>query len=248
MFPLLYHTHHSLHSEDIPFWLALAARCNGPILELGCGTGRVLLPLAQAGRQVVGIDNDGSMLSFLRNSIPGELSHRVSLVQADFTRLCLKLQFGLIIMPCNTYSTLTRADRRAALHCLRQQLTPAGLFAVSMPNPTLLAHLPTHGKPEIEETFYLPTTGQPVQVSSAWNRAQDVFTLNWYYDLLFPDGGVERMSACVKHQVTPVKELLEEMREIGFQPDTLYGDFDQSEYTQTADHLIILASPVNSLP
>ncbi|MBN2547526.1 MAG: class I SAM-dependent methyltransferase [Anaerolineales bacterium] len=248
MFPLLYHTHHCLHSQDIPFWLSLADHCNGPILELGCGTGRVLLPLARAGRQVFGIDNDPAMLSFLSHSIPGELSQQVSLVQADFTRFCLKKQFELIIMPCNTYSTLTEPDRRATIECLRNQLSPAGIFAVSMPNPYLLRHLPAHAEPEVEESFCLPTNGQPVQVSSAWNRTQDVFTLNWYYDLLFPDGSVERISACIQHQLTPVKELLEEMREIGLHPDTLYGNFDPSEYTQTADHLIILASPVNNLP
>jgi ubiquinone/menaquinone biosynthesis C-methylase UbiE len=48
MFPQLYHIHHNAHTEDLPFWLKLAQQQGGPVLELGCGTGRVLIPLIQA--------------------------------------------------------------------------------------------------------------------------------------------------------------------------------------------------------
>ena len=49
MLPSVYHAHHNRHLEDLPFWLDLAAQTGDPLLELGCGTGRVLIPLAQAG-------------------------------------------------------------------------------------------------------------------------------------------------------------------------------------------------------
>ena len=60
MFPQLYHAHHNRSLEDLPFWLELAAQAGDPILELGCGTGRVLIPLAQAGYHTIGLDNDPS--------------------------------------------------------------------------------------------------------------------------------------------------------------------------------------------
>ena len=62
MLPLLYHAHHNRYKEDLPFWLELAARHGDPVLELGCGSGRVLLALAQDGYQVYGLDNDPGML------------------------------------------------------------------------------------------------------------------------------------------------------------------------------------------
>ena len=66
MFPTLYHAHHGQYQEDLPFWLKLANQQGGPVLELGCGTGRVLLPLARGGFQTVGLDNDLEMLRFLQ--------------------------------------------------------------------------------------------------------------------------------------------------------------------------------------
>jgi glycosyltransferase involved in cell wall biosynthesis len=65
MYPQLYHTHHSLRARDLPFWESLAAKIGDPILELGCGTGRVLHTLAGLGYTVTGLDYDPDMLAFL---------------------------------------------------------------------------------------------------------------------------------------------------------------------------------------
>src|SRR4030042_1817899 len=105
--PLLYHTHHLLNPEDIPFWLDLAAHNPNSLLELGCGTGRVLFPLVQAGHDAWGLDYDFEMLSFLRSNLPAELLPRLRVLQADFTHFRLAMRFGLILMPCNTFSTLS---------------------------------------------------------------------------------------------------------------------------------------------
>ena len=63
---LLYDTHHQRHLEDLPFWLELARNANGPILELGCGTGRILLPLLENNLPAIGLDLDADMLAILR--------------------------------------------------------------------------------------------------------------------------------------------------------------------------------------
>jgi SAM-dependent methyltransferase len=125
MLPLLYHTHHNLHPEDIPFWLELAAESSAgifqsPILELGCGTGRVLVPLAQHGYTVYGLDHDFDMLLFLHQNLPARVASRVHIFQADFAALHLHQRFGLILMPCNTFSTLTSEVRQVTLESVRQ--------------------------------------------------------------------------------------------------------------------------------
>jgi SAM-dependent methyltransferase len=89
MFPPLYHAHHNLYADDLPFWLDLAGKVDGPVLELGCGTGRVLLPLAQAGRQVYGLDNDWEMLRFLANRLTPDLRSLADLIQADMSHSTL---------------------------------------------------------------------------------------------------------------------------------------------------------------
>ena len=85
------------------------------VLELGCGTGRILLPLAQAGVRMVGLDNDLDMLDYLRSHLPAELTPEPLLFAAEITNFHLELSFGLVILPCNTWSTLSAAQRLQAL-------------------------------------------------------------------------------------------------------------------------------------
>jgi len=241
MFPLLYHTHHNLHREDIPFWLDLAEHSPGPALELGCGTGRVLAALDQAGRQVFGLDLDIEMLKVLKEHLPEISAGRNRVFQADFTAFRLAARFGLILLPCNTYSTLSTTDRVRLLKCALEHLKPGGTFATSLPNPVLLRSLPRQAGSEIEEIFPHPLDNEPVQVSSEWRRDQKSLTLQWHYDHLLPEGRVERVTSQVIHHLTGVETYQEEIEAVGFGELKLMGDFDGSDYTPSSPQLILLS-------
>jgi len=241
MDPLLFHSHHSLHQDDIPFWESSAARHPGTLLELGCGTGRVLLALAQAGNPVVGLDKDENMLAFLKNNLTPDLALHVAVIQADFLRFRFSKPFSLIIMPCNTYSTLPANDRRSVLACARQNLSPGGAFTVSMSNPLLLETIPFRSDPQVEDIFLHPLTGDPVQVSSSWERTKKSLTVKWHYDILKPDGDVTRLSTEVLQHIVSFPNYLDEMRQEGFTSYTLFGDFDVSAYSSDSPQLIIEA-------
>lgn len=241
MFPLLYDAHHRLHTEDLPFWLDLAQQQPGPILELGCGSGRVLIPLLQSGQSIVGLDHDAGMLAVLQANLPPALRQQAALIQADFTRFRLGGAFGLILMPCNTYSTLPPAARRALLGCVRRHLAPGGQFAASLPNPEWLRSLPRVSPAELEEIFPHPLDGEPVQVSSAWRRTRREFILDWYYDHLQPDGLVERLTVQLRHQLTAVADYVAELHAAGFEAVQTLGGYDRSPLTADAPDLILLA-------
>ena len=244
MFPALYHAHHAQHPEDLPFWEGLASRQEGPLLELGCGTGRVLLHLAQAGFQAWGLDSSAEMLRFLRaqpDAQPGAAQARV--FQADLAAYHLDLRFGLILLPCNTLSTLPPETRRAAFACARRHLRPDGLFAASLPNPTLLRRLARRSQPEYEESFAHPLDGEPVQVSSGWERSGSEFTVSWHYDHLLPDGRVERLTAQARHQLTPLTVYRQELLEAGLEVVEQFGDFDRGPHSASAPHWIFTARP-----
>jgi SAM-dependent methyltransferase len=243
MLPLLYHAHHRRHMEDLPFWLNLARQEGSPLLELGCGSGRLLIPLAQAGFRVVGLDSDTSMLEFIRKNQPLQAQAIPWLVNADMSHFNLAMRFELILVPCNTFSTLSATHRVGCLACVHRHLVADGTFAVSLPNPLVLQSLPRRSENQVEEELVHPTTGNPVQVSSAWKRRKNVFTLAWTYDQLFPDGTIQRLRVESCHYLDPPDSYLAEFERMGFTIDEVYGDYDLSAYASDSPYLIIQSSP-----
>jgi hypothetical protein len=153
----------------------------------------------------------------------------------------LAQSFELILLPCNTLSTLPGPTRSAALGRVRQHLSPTGLFAASLPNPSLLRRLPRQADSEIEEIFPHPVDGEPVQVISAWQRSGRHFTITWHYDHLLADGRVERVTAQVNQALLGVEEYIGEFQKAGLTVEGTYGDFDRSPYAEDSPNLIILA-------
>lgn len=238
----LIHAHHNRYQEDIPFWLGLAAQAGDPVLELGCGTGRVLIPLIKAGYLVTGLDRNLSMLKFLRTNITHKVNPFPDLIAADMSRCVMAAKFPLVILPCNTFSTLEEAERKDCLQCIHRVLIPGGMFAVSMPNPELLRKLTARSEEEIEDEFLLSQSGNPVQVSSSWQRTKHTFKVTWIYDHLLPDGTVERTKTDTVHRMVSLETYIGEIHAAGLRVTEIYGDFDRSDYTQDSPHLIILAS------
>ena len=243
--PQLVHAHYSRENQDLPFWLALAGESGGPVLELGCGTGRVLIPLALAGYTAVGLDHDAGMLAFLRGTTPVALRGRVHLVQGELSAFHFGRQFPLILLPCNTLSTLDRSQRGRLFERVRRHLAPGGLFAASIPNPAWLLELPPVSEPEVEETIAHPLTGHPVQISSAWTRDELAFHLSWHYDHLLPDGQVERLTLETAHNLAQAEDFRQEFEAAGLRLGEMYGDFDGSPFDADSANLIFVAEEMN---
>jgi SAM-dependent methyltransferase len=244
LIPELYQAHHRENLEDIPFWLDLARKQGSPFLELGCGTGRVLIPLAEAGYSGYGLDNDPNMLAYLHQQLTPAIQKKLSTVLADLSSFQIKMHFPLIILPCNTFSTLGADDRRSALQCIHQHLPADGLFATSIPNPEILANLEPTDQAEIEMFFPHPRTLNPVQVSYIIGRTAQNITLHWYYDHLHPDGKVERVTVSTSHCLTTTAQYRNEFTSSGFLLSELYGDFDYSPHTPDSPNLIIIANKI----
>jgi SAM-dependent methyltransferase len=241
-FSWLYDAHHSTHTEDIPFWLSIAQRhASQPVLELGCGSGRVAVALAQAGCSVVGLDIDPEMLFVLQKRLDDLPEICLPFVQADMTDFHLELTFSAILLPCNTLSTFSAAERQKIFDLTASHLQPEGWFAASIPNPDYLRLLPTTSPPEIEDVFKHPLDQEPVQVSSSWKRDREFFTVTWNYDHLLPDGRVERTNVRVRHSLEPLSIYQEQLKAAVLTLKETYGDFDGSVYTLDSPNLILVA-------
>lgn len=241
MLAIYYHLHHQEYDEDLPFWLSLQKWTRGPVLELGCGTGRVLLPSARAGYRVVGVDHDPDMLAVIEEALDSSESFDVTLIEADFSELDLDEPFALILMPCNTYSTLNEEERQKTIEVVTRHLLPGGVFAASLPNPALLASIPQDGDSEEESDFTHPENGNPVQVSSTWRKQGNKVTVGWHYDQLKPDGQAERLTSEVHHWLTPSTVYEEELASQGFEV-TRFGDFEGNPYREDSAYLILVAT------
>ena len=125
------------YAADLPLWEELAERCGGPVLELGCGTGRVALHLARRGHEVIGLDRDPELLAALE-SRGAQLP--VSTIEADARSFELEEPASLVLAPTHLLQLLSdSAERAESLHCIAASLRPGGLLAATiieeMPEP-----------------------------------------------------------------------------------------------------------------
>lgn len=123
--------------EDIPFFLEECRKVDGPVLELTSGTGRLSLPLAEAGVSLTCVDCSEEMLEILR----GKLSRhrlRATVVRQDVRDLDLKTRFPLALMPFHAFAELvTERDRRRAIGSIRRSVSPRGRFVCTLHNPAV---------------------------------------------------------------------------------------------------------------
>ena len=123
------------YSADLALWEELSAACDGPVLDVGCGTGRVALHLAALGREVVGLDAEPDLVEAL-GARAREAGLAVDGVVADVRALDLGRSFGLAIAPMQVVQLLGGSEGRAAmLACLRRHLDPAAACAIALADP-----------------------------------------------------------------------------------------------------------------
>jgi hypothetical protein len=186
------------------------------------------------------------MLHWLQESSRGELGRAAAVFQADMSVFRLGYSFSLIILPCNTLSSLKEDGRRRMYGRVAAHLKPGGVFAFSIANPLLLQDLPIRGEEEIEEEILHPLSGNPVQVSSAWRKRREEFLLQWHYDHLLPDGVVERTTLETRHTLQGAAAYELEMREAGLRMMDAWGDFQGAKYDEDAEYWVGTAARMDT--
>lgn len=122
------------YDADLPIWRELAQEAHGPVLDLGAGTGRVALDLAEAGHDVTALDSDAALLDELARRA-GERGLRIECVRADARRLGQSGPFGLVIAPMQFVQILGGPSARAGLLAgAAVCLHPGGIFAAAISN------------------------------------------------------------------------------------------------------------------
>lgn len=239
----LYDLEHADYTDDIEFMLELAELGDGPILELGCGTGRVLFPLADAGHQVTGIDSSEAMLEVARSQLDG--NDNITLASGDMADL-ETLEggpFGLVIASLNSIMHLTSQERqREMISSAWNALRPGGRLVIDTLNPSLgqLTHLlnTTH----LEGSW----TTEDGTVIDKWGHRQPgiesqvIDTLIWY-DQMSAAGEYQRTRTRFDLRYIHQSELALMLESAEFAHADWYGDYELNPWDAESDRIIAVA-------
>lgn len=223
-----YDLDHAHLTADLIFYSHLARQAAGPVLEVGCGSGRLLQPLLEAEVEVTGIDTSPAMLALARRRV----GDRALLIEGDMRTVTLPGRYALIIISINTFMHLqTTSDQLATLTNLRRYLAADGQLVIDLPAGDELAHQDPNACLMLEKTFLDPVTGYQVikLVSSQvdWIRQRQEVT--YVYDELL-ENGVRRTVVPMTLRYVFRYELILLLEKAGYSLVTLYGDYDMSPY------------------
>ncbi len=238
-------------TQDVAFYRAAARECGNPILELGCGTGRVALALAEDGHRVTGLDLSERMLARAaekRNALPIGTRERVHWVRGDMTRFELGDEFRLVIIPFRPFQHLLETRQQLdCLACARKHLAPGGRLIVDFfqTDPRRI-----HDTAFLQESApiaeYEMSGGRRVRLTEktvAFHRAEQRNDVEMIYSVTHPDGRKERLVFAFTVRYFFPYELEHLLARSGFRVVALYGNFDRSPLGDASPDMIFVAEP-----
>jgi SAM-dependent methyltransferase len=228
----------------LDFYLGLARAAGGPVLDVACGTGRVLLPALQAGLDVDGLDLAPEMLATLRTKAAA-LGLEPRVYQASMASFRLRRRYALIMIPFNAFvHNLTANDQLAALGCFLEHLEPGGMLAfdTAFPGPAWINAAENAPVLELETTH--SETGLPVRVydTRRFDRVEQLQYSQMEIQMLDAAGKVtttHTSRTTVRWIYKYEMELL--LRLAGFARWQLSGDFDGRPLVSETDAMIVQA-------
>jgi SAM-dependent methyltransferase len=226
--------------NDIAYYVGLADRCRGPVLEYGVGTGRIALAIARTGRDVVGIDRSKPMLASLRRTLATErLPGRVRIVEGDMRRVRLRNRFSLIIAPFNAILHLyERRDVEAFLARVRAHLAPGGRFVFDFSVPAVgdLARQPERSVRGLR--FRHPATGELIRYAERFEYHPLRQLLIVWMDFA-PLGVDAEYSVPLSHRQFFPQEMAALLHYNGFSDVRMTEDFTDRAASDDADSIVV---------
>lgn len=231
--------------DDVALYQGFAEHTGGPLLELGCGTGRLLLPLARTGFDITGVDLSPRMLEVAQAKVDAaRLGDRVTLVQADMREVQLPQQYRLAFIAFNSFMHLTSLeDQLEALRAWRKLLLPGGLLIIDVDHPDPHHLLEADGRLDLQGRWFDPNSGATVlkHMSRTLDAARQLQHVLFIYDEVFPDGQMRRTLAPfqARYLYRYEGELL--LEKAGYSPQQVYGSYDLDPYSSESERMIFVA-------
>lgn len=235
---------------DVHFFVDAAVRAGSPVLEIGCGTGRVLIPTARAGVNIVGLDASRHMLAVCRQRLAGQpesVRSRVRLVEADMTDFKLESRFTMTMIPFRPFQhLLTVEDQLACLSGIRRHLIQDGTLILDLFNPSLdwLVNRPIGVEFSDEPEFVTPDGRRVVRRNRivSHDRCRQVGDYELIYEITHPDGRHERLVHAFPLRYMFRYEAEHLLARSGFMVEHVYADYDKTPFgSKYPGELLIVA-------
>jgi 2-polyprenyl-3-methyl-5-hydroxy-6-metoxy-1,4-benzoquinol methylase len=228
--------------HDISFYVQQAMASGGPVLELGCGTGRISLPIGRAGIEVMGVDISPKMITQARRKIAGE---PVTFRQGDMQKVRLQQKYRMIIMPFRSFQSILSIEQQIeTLATVSEHLAPDGIFVFDTIVPDMFALTIDDNRPSHVRDIPLPDSGHTLVIyaQNDWSMLEQINHTRVIID------EIDRKGDCIKRfyrdfslRYTFRYEMEHLLYRCGLRPELLYGDFDGGPVTNESEDLVWLA-------
>lgn len=241
----LYDLEHAGFDDDVEMYRQFAYATGDPILELACGSGRILTPLAADGHRVTGLDRSGPMLDRARLALSNlEPVPEYHLVEADMTAAATATSapFGLVIVGLNSFlHAETSEEQRQILTTARLACDPRGQLIIDVLNPTP-EHLQALSGTALDGQWELPSGDRVMKFSDRrLSSANQTITTTIWYDIVGPDGTLRRETTGFTLRYLHRSELLLMLEFAGWVDFEVYGSYDLDPVSDSSERLIVTA-------
>ena len=236
--------------EDIPFFIEYAKQTGEPILELACGTGRILIPISKAGYKVHGLDINENMLKIAEEKVKEKkLSNHVTLKLGDMANYDLsEKNFSMAFIAFRSFMHLyTQVDQLSCLECTFNHLKPGGLFIIDVYSPRFskMAQPPAE-EFSVYKEYTLPN-GNRVLNKRRWRGTDLVDQVNTE-DFLFEEYNSENV--LIRSTIVPITtrytfryELQLLLEKAGFRLLSVFKDFNKNPYDGVGEIITVAEKP-----
>jgi len=240
---------------DVSFYVDEARKANGRVLELGCGTGRMLIPMAEAGISIVGVDNSPAMLHVAQRKINGlhqEARQRIQCVEGDMRTFELDQRFDLVIIPYRTFLYLvSRDDQHQALSSIHDHLLDNGRLVFNFFDPgvdEIAANSKSLGRIlRYVTSFVHKDSGNSFSVHESKQFDPAEQTLDWtmFFEETDRDGSlISKINLHLSLHYFNRFEVRNLLELCGFEIEALYGDFQRGPFRHGTEQIWV-ASKAN---
>jgi cyclopropane fatty-acyl-phospholipid synthase-like methyltransferase len=238
-----YDLEHAHFDEDLSLYTNFAELCGSPLLELACGSGRLLVPLARQGYELTGVDSSGSMLELAREALEqAGVAARCKLVQESMSKLRLGQKFRLAFIALGSFGHIcTRQEQRQTLAAVRDHLTTGGKFILDISNEDAryMEHLSSQmlhqGTWQREDGALLTHL-----VSPASSLTKHLLELTHFYEEYRQGEAVQRTVITTHLYLFERNEAELLLEEAGFSINDVYGDYELSPFEHDSPRMIFI--------